>query len=156
MWPKALVQLLELAPHVTRLVPVADRYLQQKAANRDASRRAMEQMAEGLRGDMGQVADAMRGDLRQLAAAQAGVYHQLNEQNEMLGKIAADLRTTSWRATRWRRGWRGSSADFTVVDRIFCGASCLLTLVTAGLVAVFAVVHIRPVRARFLDRRCPR
>ncbi len=142
MWPKALVQLLELAPHVTRLVPVADRYLQQKAANRDASRRAMEQMAEGLRGDMGQVADAMRGDLRQVAAAQAGIYHQLNEQNEMLVKIAADLRSTKLAGDEIETRMARIDARISRLWIAFFAGVVLLTLVTAALVAVFAVVHI--------------
>ena len=93
MWP-ALVQLLELAPHVTRLVPMADRYLQSKADSGKAQRRAMEEMAERLRGDMGQLADGLRRDLTQLAAAQAGIYHQLNQQSETLARLAADMRAT--------------------------------------------------------------
>ena len=68
MWP-ALLQLLELAPHVTRLVPVADRYLQSKSDNGKAQRRALDEMGERLRGDLGQLAEGLHGDLTQLAAA---------------------------------------------------------------------------------------
>ena len=75
MWPKAL---LELAPHIVRLVPAANRFLQDKASGDDASRKAMEAMAEGLRGDLGQV-----------TAAHAGLYRQLNEQSESLAVIKA-------------------------------------------------------------------
>jgi len=75
MWPKAL---LELAPHIVRLVPAANRFLQDKAAGDDANRKAMEAMAEGLRGDLGQV-----------TAAHAGLYRQLNEQSESLSAIKA-------------------------------------------------------------------
>jgi len=93
MWP-VLVELLQLAPHVTRLVPVADRYLQSKADGRDVQRRALEEMADRLHGDMEETAEGMRGDLAQLVAAQAGIYDQLNQQSEALASIAADVRAT--------------------------------------------------------------
>ena len=32
MWPKLLMQLFELLPHISRLVPMADKYFSQKAA----------------------------------------------------------------------------------------------------------------------------
>lgn len=143
MWPKALVQLLELAPHVTRLVPVADRYLQSKAESRDASRRAMEELSEGLRGDLGQVADGMRGDLRQIAAAQAGIYHQLNEQTDMLAKIAADVRASKLANDEIETRMARIDTRVTRLWVAFFAGVVLLTLATAGLVAVFAVVHIR-------------
>ena len=83
MWPKALAQLIELAPHITRLLPLADRFFDSKTADADASRTAMQQMAEGLRGDLGQV-----------TASHAGLYRQLNDQSEKLSNIAADLQST--------------------------------------------------------------
>lgn len=83
MWPKALAQLIELAPHITRMLPMADRFFQSKTADADASRTAMEQMAEGLRGDLGQV-----------TASHAGLYRQLNDHSEKLSGIAADAHAT--------------------------------------------------------------
>lgn len=84
MWPKALAQLIELAPHIGRLLPMADRFFQSKTASEDAARNAMEQMAEGLRGDLGQV-----------TASHAGLYRQLNDQSEKLNNIAAEQRSTT-------------------------------------------------------------
>jgi hypothetical protein len=81
MWPKAISSLIELAPHVARLVPMADRFFNSKSAEADASRTAMEQMAEGLRGDLGQV-----------TASHAGLYRQLNDQSVALSAVAADVR----------------------------------------------------------------
>jgi septal ring factor EnvC (AmiA/AmiB activator) len=83
MWPKALSQLIELAPHITRLLPMADRFFLAKSADADASRTAMEQMAEVLRGDLGQV-----------TASHAGLYRQLNDQSEKLSTIAASVHST--------------------------------------------------------------
>jgi hypothetical protein len=142
MWPKALAQLLELAPHVTRLVPVADRYLQSKAESRDASWRAIEQMADGLRGDLGQIAEGMGGNLRQIAATQAGIYHQLNEQSETLSKIAADMRAA--RLTSDEIETRMTRIE-TRVSRLwvtFFAGLIVFVIFTAGVVAVFAVIHI--------------
>ena len=81
MWPKAISSLIELAPHVARLVPMADRFFNSKSAEADASRTAMEQMAEGLRGDLGHV-----------TASHAGLYRQLNDQAVQLSAVAADVR----------------------------------------------------------------
>jgi septal ring factor EnvC (AmiA/AmiB activator) len=80
MWPKALAQLIELAPHLARLLPMADRFFQSKTADAEASRSALEQMAEGLRGDLGQV-----------TASHAGLYRQLNDQSEKLSTLTADV-----------------------------------------------------------------
>jgi hypothetical protein len=77
MWPKML---LDLAPHLVRLVPAANRFLQDKSASDEANRVAMEQMAAGLRGDIGQV-----------TASHAGIYRQLNEQSEKLERVASDV-----------------------------------------------------------------
>jgi len=82
MWPKAISSLIELAPHITRLVPMADRFFNSKSAEADASRTAMEQMADGLRGDLGQV-----------TASHAGLYRQLNDQSVQLSAVAADVRS---------------------------------------------------------------
>jgi uncharacterized protein involved in exopolysaccharide biosynthesis len=77
MWPKAL---LELAPHLVRLVPAANNFFQNKSAGDEANRKALEDIAEGLRGDLGQV-----------TASHAGLYRQLNEQSEKLALMAADV-----------------------------------------------------------------
>lgn len=82
MWPKALSQLIELAPHITRLLPMADRFLQSKSVSEESSRKAMDAMAEGLRGDLGQV-----------TASHVGLYRQLNDQSERLASISADARS---------------------------------------------------------------
>jgi hypothetical protein len=80
MWPK-LTQLLEFAPHLARLIPMADRFLQSKTASEEAARNAMEQMAEDLRGDLGKV-----------AASHAGIYRQLNDQSEKLSTNSLEVR----------------------------------------------------------------
>jgi len=76
MWPKAL---LELAPHLIRLVPTGDRSQTNRTAEDEAHRKAMEELADRLRDDLGHV-----------TASHSGVYRQLNEQSEqMVGVVAA-------------------------------------------------------------------
>ncbi len=44
MWPKAFSQLVELAPHITRLLPLADRYFKDKSSSDEATRKTLEEM----------------------------------------------------------------------------------------------------------------
>ncbi len=81
MWPKAIAQLIELLPHAARLLPVAYKFFQSKTAGEEANRKAMDAMAEGLRGDLGQV-----------TASHAGLYRQLNDQSEKLAEISVEAR----------------------------------------------------------------
>jgi hypothetical protein len=143
MWPKALIQLLELAPHVTRLVPMADRYLQSRAEVRDGQRRALEQMADGMRGELGQLAEGMRGDLTQLAAAQAGIYHQLNQQSETLARIATDVRTTRLTSDEIETRMAQIEKRMTRIWITFFAGLIVFAIFAAGVITVFAVLHIR-------------
>ncbi len=61
---------------------MADRFFNSKTADAEATRSAMQQMAEGLRGDLGQV-----------TASHAGLYRQLNDQTEKLSELSSDVAT---------------------------------------------------------------
>jgi hypothetical protein len=76
MWPKALAQLIELAPHIARLLPSADRFLQMGAGSDESTRQALEQMT-----------DELRGDLRRVSASHEGLYRQMNEQGQRLALL---------------------------------------------------------------------
>ena len=93
MWPKLLMQLFELMPHITRLVPMADKYFAQRSATEKANEAAFTAMAEGVRGDLGQV-----------AKAHAGLYRQLQEQSAQLADLSEDVRKT--RASIEQQGHR--------------------------------------------------
>ncbi|WP_334266232.1 hypothetical protein [Edaphobacter sp. HDX4] len=62
------MQLVELLPHVSRLVPIADRYLSSKASGERASEMALASLAEGVQTDLGQVTKAHTALYRQLQA----------------------------------------------------------------------------------------
>lgn len=83
MWPKVLMQLFELLPHITRLVPMADKYFSQRSATEKANEAALMAMAEGVRGDLGQV-----------TKAHAGLYRQLQEQSGQIADLSEEVRRT--------------------------------------------------------------
>jgi hypothetical protein len=99
MWPKVIAQLFELLPHVTRLVPMADRFLTSRASNDRATEAAMVAMAEGVRGDLGQVTQA-----------HAGLYRQLQEQSTLIVEVKEEAR-------RARLGVESVEARITALER---------------------------------------
>lgn len=46
MWPKAFAQFVELAPHISRLLPLADRFLQSKTVTEPVSTAAPAELQE--------------------------------------------------------------------------------------------------------------
>src|SRR5271163_2185032 len=83
MWPKLLAQLFELLPHISRLVPMADKFFSSKAASEKATEAAMLAMAEGVRGDLGQV-----------TKAHAGLYRQLQDVSAQIALVDEDVKKT--------------------------------------------------------------
>jgi hypothetical protein len=81
MWPKLIAQLFELLPHITRLVPMADRYFSTGNASEKATEAAMVAMAEGVRGDLGQV-----------TKAHAGLYRLLQEQSIEVAHVSEEVK----------------------------------------------------------------
>jgi multidrug resistance efflux pump len=80
MWPRLLAQLLELLPHVTRLVPLADRYL----TSRSAAERAHEATLTALRTDLS-------GSHASLAAALATQTQKLDDLTLQTDRNRTDL-----------------------------------------------------------------
>jgi len=58
MWPRLIAQLLELTPHVTRLVPMADNYFASRAAGDRAQAAALNNFGETMRGDLATISDS--------------------------------------------------------------------------------------------------
>jgi hypothetical protein len=102
MWPKLFVQLFELLPHVTRLVPIADRYFSSKTANEKANEAALAAMAEGVRGDLGQV-----------TKAHAGLYRQLQELGAKVDEVGEDGKRT--RLSIEQQGHRLENLELQVI-----------------------------------------
>lgn len=83
MWPKVFAQLVELLPHIARLIPMADMFFTTKTASEKANEAAITAMTEGVRHDLGQV-----------TTAHAGLYRQLQEQSAQIAEVADDTRRT--------------------------------------------------------------
>jgi hypothetical protein len=81
MWPKVFAQLVELLPHVSRLVPLADKFFTSKAAAEKANEAALVAMAEGVRGDLGQV-----------TKAHLGLYRQLQDQSAQIATVGEEVK----------------------------------------------------------------
>ncbi len=81
MWPKVFAQLVELLPHISRLIPMADKFFASKMANERTTDAALAAMVEGVRDDLGQT-----------TATHAGLYRQLQEQSSQGAEIARDVR----------------------------------------------------------------
>ena len=80
MWPKALAQLIELAPYIARMLPTADRYLQSRVANDEATREMLAKFG-----------DDVRSDLNRVTASHEGIYRQLNEQGERFAQLTEQM-----------------------------------------------------------------
>jgi hypothetical protein len=81
----------------------------------------MQQMAEGLRGDLGQV-----------TAAHAGLYRQLNQQSEKLDEIAAEAHSTKIAVDSLEASLTEIQTKFRVLLTITCvGLGAILILAVA-------------------------
>jgi hypothetical protein len=122
------MQLFELLPHVTRLVPVADRYFSSKAANEKANEAALVAMAEGVRGDLGQV-----------TKAHAGLYRQIQEVSAQIGEMGEDAKRT--RLAMEQQGHRLESLELQVVGLArWVKAGAVVVIVLLGVV-IFLVAR---------------
>lgn len=88
-----IAQLIELLPHFARLVPALERFLQSKGGGDEASRQAMAEAADGLRGDLALTAEKLQHEMAQLTASHAGIYRQLNEQSEKIATLGGSMRS---------------------------------------------------------------
>jgi chromosome segregation ATPase len=124
MWPKVIQQLFELLPHMTRLVPMADRYLSSKTASEKANEAAMAAMAEGVRGDLGQV-----------TKAHAGLYRQLQDQSAQIAEVSEEVKRA--RLSMEQHEHRMSTLESNVTSLgwwVKAGVSLLVVLVAVVIV----------------------
>jgi hypothetical protein len=103
MWPRVLMQLFELLPHVTRLVPIADKYFSSRSASEKANEAAFTAMAEGVQADLGQV-----------TKAHAGLYRKLQEQEAQIAEVGEEVRLS--KAAMERYGARLETLEHNVAS----------------------------------------
>jgi phage-related minor tail protein len=128
MWPKALAQLIELAPHIARLLPTADRYLQSRSAGDAATREALTKIGEDV-----------RGDINRVTASHEGIYRQLNEQGERMAQLAEQM-------TAVRAATEAAEERVGALERSVAVSSALLIIVLPLNVVLLALVIYMVVR----------
>jgi|GEM_PF-2117109 len=118
MWPKLLLQIGELLPHIRLLVPLAQKYFDKGG---DAS--ALTGISESIQTDLGQV-----------KSGHASLARQVEEQNVLLGSVSDDIR---------RLGESVAILDTRVVEmdvRIRSTAVIIKVLLGASLALLVSVV----------------
>src|SRR5579862_7979298 len=133
MWPKVIAQLFELLPHITRLVPMADKYLSSKTASEKANEAAMVAMAEGVRGDLGQV-----------TKAHAGLYRQLQDQSAQLTEVAEEVKRSRLAAEQHENRMVALESTVASLQWWIKGGISLLVILAA--VVIGLLVHLMHVR----------
>lgn len=133
MWPKLIAQLFELLPHITRIVPMADKYFSSRTASEKATEAAMAAMAEGVRGDLGQV-----------TKAHVGLYRQLQDQSAQIAALSEEVKLT--RQSVQKDEHRMSTLESNVSRLglwVKAGVSLLAVLLV---VVIFLLVHLMNAR----------
>ena len=125
MWPKAFAQLIELAPHIARLLPTADRFLQSKVANDDATRAVLAKMG-----------DDVRSDINRVTASHEGIYRQLNEQGERFAQLSEQM--TAVRAAAEAAEERAGALE----QRVAMSSALLAILLPLNVILVALVIYI--------------
>ncbi len=113
MWPKVLAQLIpqiiDLLPHMRRVVPLADKYLSSKAAN-DA---ALATMAEGVRSDLGKVTTSNAD----LSGQIANLSNQLNSLSTQIATAVETITTVGETADQARSAAIALGKSVVTIDR---------------------------------------
>jgi hypothetical protein len=133
MWPKVIAQLFELLPHISRLLPMADKYFNQKTSAEKANEAAMIAMAEGVRGDLGQV-----------TKAHVGLYRQLQEQSAQIAGVSDEVKTN--RLSIEQQGNRVEALELKVASLglwIKIGIVVLVVLAIVTIVLLIQLLHAR-------------
>lgn len=125
MWPKALAQLIELAPYIARMLPTADRYLQSRVANDEATREALAKFG-----------DEVRSDINRVTASHEGIYRQLNEQGERFAQLSEQM--TAVRAAAEATEERAGALE----QRVGMSSALLAILLPLNVILLALVIYI--------------
>jgi chromosome segregation ATPase len=133
MWPKVIAQLFELLPHISRLLPIADKFLSSKAAAEKANEAAVAAMAEGVRGDLGQV-----------TKAHVGLYRQLQEQSAQIAEVAEEVKQARLAVEQHAQQVEALKLQITSLGWwVKAGVSLLVVLVAVAIVLLVQLIHAR-------------
>ena len=124
MWPKALAQLIELAPYIARMLPTADRFLQSRVANDEATREALAKFG-----------DDVRSDINRVTASHEGIYRQLNEQGERFAQLTEQM--TAVRTATEAAEERAAALE----QRVSMSSALLAILLPLNVILVALVIY---------------
>jgi len=127
MWPKIL---LELLPHFTRLVPVADKYF----SSRGDQDRAHAAALTALGGEV-------RGGLARMDEVHAGLQQALKEQGKQIAEVGVE-------ATRARTAVESIEARVATLERRVAAAKAVAVVSLVLLVAVAVMLGVIMVKMR--------
>ena len=131
MWPKALSQLVELAPHITRLLPLADRYFKEKSSGESATQQALDDLQsshraalesqravlEGQRAAVVDLSDRLLAEVGQLTAQQTTLAATLGRQIAELEKHLAGTRADALAAKQAAESLEGRLTRIETTQR---------------------------------------
>ena len=126
MWP----MLLELLPHFTRLLPMADKYLSTRSASEKAQEAALAALGAEVSGRLGR-----------LGEVHAGIQQQLREQGEQLAETAIEVK-------RAQASVEGVEARVAGLEKTAAAAMRLLVWVLVGVVCAIGLLVVVLVRLR--------
>ena len=133
MWPKVIAQLFELLPHISRLVPMADRYFSTKTASEKATEAAMAAMADGVRGDLGQV-----------TKAHAGLYRQLQDQSAQIAEVFEEVKQTRHSVEQHEHRMVALESNVAALGWwVKAGVSLLIVLAVVIILLLVHLIHAR-------------
>ncbi len=130
MWPKVIAQLFELLPHVSRLVPMADRFFSSKAAAEKANEAALAAMAEGVRGDLGQV-----------TKAHAGLYRQLQELSAQIAEVGDEVKRARLSMEQHEHRMESLELQVTAIGRWVKGGVAVLVVMVGAAIVILVRGH---------------
>ncbi len=155
MWPKALSQLVELAPHITRLLPLADRYFKDKATGDDSTRQALEShrtvlegqrtALEAQRAAVTDLSDRLHADIIAINSAQSTQVITLGRQ---IGDLEKHLVSTRTDALAAKQATESLEGRLTGIEAAQKRTHMLAIVAVALLVAILILIATLFLRAR--------
>jgi chromosome segregation ATPase len=122
-----------LLPHLTRLVPMADRFLQSRLANEKAEQEALTTMSTALRTDLGH-----------LTAANATLSNQLQEQSFQIAQLTDEVNRTRITVDSAQLHADNLQTQLATLARSFKIAAIAIVTLLLGLVALVAeLLHLQ-------------
>jgi septal ring factor EnvC (AmiA/AmiB activator) len=135
MWPKALTQLIELAPHIARMLPAADRFLQARSAGDETTRRTLDGINTELHGHLAGVKDS-----------HDRLFRELHSQSERLAALEASLATIPAAVQAARAAAEAAEERASALENRLSTSSALLAILLPLNIVLLALMILLVVR----------